>query len=298
MKKLVCCVSALAATFFAQAMSLSDARAQIGACIGDAAKMATVAKDLAAADQVAFLAEVNEAIAGMPGSNEAKAAAYLNANKAVLKSAAKGNLAALLAEVFATVSPEAMPMLCERLSADLFNRSADPTKSFTDEQFLTISESVMAKVNERMSSVENGAARSAFAVVMLVQASNGSPANLADVLVKTLPESAREAAGKEWIPAALGKGQPQSYEPILAAADAAAPMPASVVVLRIAGPQLLDTLLSRVVENTKLRGDWDPEFPNSGVIPLESEIEFPYERAYEHKDKIPSDEPHGYPNEY
>lgn len=276
MNKSFCLLFALASAFAVQAMSLSDARAQIGACVTDSSKMAAVVKGLSAADQVAFLAEVNEAIANMPGSNEAKAAAYLNANKAALKNAAKGNLATLLAEVFATVSPEALPILSERLAADLFSRTADPTKAYSDEQFVKIAETVMAKVADRMASVENGAARSAFAVVMLAQASNGSPADLVERLIKTLPEGSQDAARKEWIPAALGQGQDQSYEPILAGADAPAAMPVPVVVLRLAGPQLLDAMLGDVVENTPiLRGMGEVEFGTSGHSP----IEFPVEPA-------------------
>ena len=292
MNKLVCMVAAVIAAVAAQAVSLSDARAQISDCIADSAKMTAVVKGLSAADQVAFLSAVNEAIASMPGSNEAKAAAYLNANKAVLRGAAKGNLAALLAELFATVSPEDLPFLCERLAADLFNRGADPTKSYTDEQFVKIAETVMAKVNERMASVENGAARSSFAILMLVNASNGTPADLAEKLVKTLPEDSQEAALKEWIPAALGQGQAQSYEPLLEAADAVGPMPAKAVLIRMSGPQLLETLLGHVVETTELRGDWDHEFGTSGIAPLD----FPHERPYAHKDPIP--EPQGYPNQF
>ena len=276
MKKLIGCVLAFVAATSVQAMSLADARAQIAGCVANAAKMTSVVKELSAADQVAFLAEVNEAISNMPGSNEAKAAAYLNANKAALVGAAKGNLAALVAEVFATVSPEALPVLCERLAADLFNRTADPTKNYTDEQFQKIADSVMAKVTDRMASVENGAARSAFAIVMLVRASNGSPADLAETLVKTLPEASQEVARKEWIPAALGQDQAQSYEPILAGADASVAMPVPVVVLRLAGPQLLDAMLGDVVENTPiLKGMGDVELSTSGYAP----IEFPDEPA-------------------
>lgn len=290
MNKLVCLVVGLTAAIVAQAMSLSDARAQIGACVSDSSKMAAVVKDLSAADQVAFLAEVNEAIANMPGSNEAKAAAYLNANKAALKSAAKGNLATLLAEVFATVSPEALPILSERLAADLFSRTADPTKTYSDEQFMKIAETVMAKVNERMASVENGAARSAFAIVMMAQASNGTPADLVENLVKTLPEASQDAARKEWIPAALGQDQAQSYEPILAGADAPAAMPTPVVILRLAGPQLLDAMLGDVVENTPIiKGMGEVEYGTAGESPIDFPV-VPLSR--------PVDEPQGYQGQW
>ena len=46
--------------------ALAKARAQISQVIGDAAKMTAVMKSLPKAEQVAFLAEVNAAIAAMP----------------------------------------------------------------------------------------------------------------------------------------------------------------------------------------------------------------------------------------
>lgn len=287
MKKILCVAVSLVAAAVAQAISFSDARAQIGACIADSAKMTATMKSLPAADQAAFLASVNEAIASMPGSNEAKAAAYLNANKAALRGAAKGNVATLLAEVFATVAPEALPIVSESIATDLLSRTSDPTKTFTDEQFTKIAESAMKAVNERMSSVENGAARSAFAIAMLVQASGGTPADLTDRLVDTLPEASREVARKEWIPAATGKDGAKNYEPMLGAADAQTAAPVQTVVLRLAGPQVLDSLLSNLVEGIEILSNLHTrEFATSATETADTELMTP----------LPL-EPIGYPNQ-
>lgn len=252
MKKLIMAVSALAAGIAIAQVSLSAARAKIGDCISDPATMTATMKQLPADDQATFLAAVNEAISQMPGSSESKTAAYLNANRAALKGSAKGNLSTLVAEVFATVPPESLTVINENFAANLFNRKADPSKTYTDEQFTRIATNLMAKVNERTASVENGAARSAFAALMLLRASNGSPADLAETLVKTLPDSAQNAARNEWIPAAMGDGQPQSYEPILGAADAHDGMPSNNMVISIAGPQLIDSMLGDLVEGTPM----------------------------------------------
>lgn len=251
MKKTVFLASCLMATVVAHAMSLADARSQIGACIADPAKMTEVMKQVPAADQAALLADVNEAISKMRGSNEAKAAAYLRANKAAIRGAAKGNVATLIAETFATVAPEALPIVSETIANDLLSRTADPTKTYTDEQFTKIAESVMKVVVDRMASVENGAARAAFAISMLVQASGGTPADLADKLIDTLPEESRESARKEWIPGVTAK----NYEPMLDAADAQTAAPSPIVVLRLAGPQVMDALLSDMVNGTTLLND-------------------------------------------
>lgn len=269
MNKLVCCISCLMLAVTAGAISLADARAQIGDCISDPAKMTSVMKQVPAAEQAALLADVNEAISKMRGSNEAKAAAYLNANKAALRGAAKGNVATLLAEVYATVAPEALPIVSESIASDLMSRTADPTKTYTDEQFTRIAETVMKNVNERLGSVESGAARAAFAIAMLVEASGGTPADLTDRLINMLPEASREAARNEWIPAA--KGEDKNYEPLLGAADAQTAAPAPVVVLRLAGPQVIDALLADVFNGTDiLQTVADREFSTSATEMMDS----------------------------
>ena len=244
---------AAVATVFAQdkaQMSLAEARAKIGECIKTPATMTDTMKKLSAEDQKTFLAEVNEAISKMPGSNEALTATYLNVNRAALKGAQPGNLTALVAEVYATVPPESLTVINERFAADLFNRAADPTVKYTDEQYSQIAKSLVEKVAERNAQVENGAARTALAALMMVRASNGSPENLTDTLVEALPADSRSIARNEWIPAAMGENGAKTYEPILGAAEATGSMPSTEMVINIAGPQLLDALLVEVVEGT------------------------------------------------
>ena len=225
-------------------MSLADARGQIDQVIESPAKMKEVMKSLSAEDQKQFLADVNKAISEMPASIEEKTALFLNVDHAALTSAQKGNLMTLIAEVFATVPPESLTVINERFASDLLNRAANPEVTYTDEQFTKIALDIMTKVNERTEATDNGSTRSAFAILMLVRASNGSPADLADKLVDTLKnEEAKELARNEWIPAALGKdGRELGYEPILASADAGR-RPDFQQVLAVAGPQYLDGIL-------------------------------------------------------
>ncbi|MBO7721958.1 MAG: hypothetical protein J6T01_06095 [Kiritimatiellae bacterium] len=227
------------------AASIVDARVRIGEVIENPALMTDVIKSLSAADQATFLADVNKAIGEMPASVEEKAAKYLNVNHAALKGAKKGNVATLLSEVFATVSPDALVVINERFAADVVNRSADPAVNYTDEQFTKIAVELMNKINARTAETDNPSVRSAFAILMLVRASNGSPADLADKLIETMPsEEGRELAKTEWVPSALGAdGRTQSYEPMLASADVGR-RPDLDFVLVVAGPQHLDALLA------------------------------------------------------
>lgn len=302
MKKLMTFVVTALSASVLMAMSLADARAQIAGCVKDSSAMTATVKQLSAEDQVAFLTEVNAAITKMPGSNEEKAASLLNANKAALRGAAKGNKTAMLAEIFATVPVEDLPVLVERLSADMFNRAADPSATYTDEQFTEIAKNVMEAVLARTGSEREGAERAALAVVMLLKASNGTPADLSDKLIAMLPEQHREDARKTWIPAALGdsKGD-RNYEPILEAAEVDNIMPHNDVVIRIAGPQLLESMLGEIVEGTPTinrSGSWDhPGLANHDETADFIPPAFPIRPDLPDGPKVP-EEPRPYPFQY
>lgn len=228
-------------------ISLADARGKIDKAVESPAVMKEIMKRLSAADQKQFLADVNKAIGDLPASPEEKAAKYLNVNHAALTVAQKGNTAALLAEVFATVSPEALSVINERFAQDLVNRTANPNVTYTDEQFTKLAVETMNVINERVEETDNGSSRGTFAILMFLRTSNGTPADLADKLVDTLKhDDAKELAKNEWIPVALGKdGREQSYEPILAAADAGL-RPDYAQILVIAGPQQLESILADI----------------------------------------------------
>lgn len=232
----------------AKTLPLAEARQKIDGVVDGSESIASLIKQLSAEDQLTFLGDVNKAVSKMPASVEEKTAKHLNLNHAALKAVkGSGNVAALLAEVFATVPPEALTVINERFASDLFNRATDPKVTYTDAQFTDIALKLMETVNKRTAETDNASTRSAFAILMLLRASNGTPADLEDKLIATLPNAdARELAKSEWIPSALGKdGRELGYEPILASADAGR-RPDFDFVLVIAGPQLLDSLLQDI----------------------------------------------------
>ncbi len=251
----------------AQAASLADARRSIDKVIANPDVMKATMRTLSAADQKQFLADVNKAISDMPASTEEKTAKFLNVNSAALRGAARGNMVPLLAEVFATVSPEALTVINERFASDLFNRSADANTTYTDAQFTKIAQSVMTNVAARCEEADRSAPRATFAILMLVRASNGSPADLADKLIDTLKDDeAKEMARSEWVPAALGKDRPKSYEPLLASADAGN-SPDVDFVLKIAGPQYNDILILSLLASSA-----DPEVLIKGESPFHNSL--------------------------
>lgn len=199
--------------------ALAKARAQISQVIGDTTKMTAVMKSLPKAEQVAFLAEVNAAIAAMPGDSAERTATFVAVNNAALLGAQKGNALALVAEVYATVPPYALIAVGESLSSGLMNRAADKSVTYTDEQYARIAQMVVTKVNERAATESDAGIRSALAGLMLINASNNASPAIVDAVVAALPESVRNNAKNEWYPAAMANGNAKSYDPILAAAE-------------------------------------------------------------------------------
>ena len=219
-------------------ISLADARSRIDKAIESPQVMRAIMKHLSAEDQKQFLADVNKAIADLPASIEERSAKFLAVNTEALAGAEKGNVSELLAEMFATVPPEHLPVLVEQLGKGALSRSSASGEGYSDADFQRMAESLMKKVVARTAETDNGSPRSALAIVMLVMASNGSPADLSDKLIDMLQaEEARDLARSEWIPNALGlDNRDKSYESIMASADAGR-RPDLDYVLVIAGPQ-------------------------------------------------------------
>lgn len=244
-KKMMAVMLAVVACWaFAADDALANARTQIEQIIEQPQSMTSVIKGLSAADQLKFVAEVNAAISKMPGSIDEKTAKSLNVNRAALKGAAKGNVSQLIAEVFATVPVESLTIIGEQFAKEFLDRTADSSKSYTDAQFVQIATGVMKTINERVAETDNPSARSVLAVLMFEDASHGTPENLENVLLETIPnEEARELAKNDWLPAARDKENPQRFESLLSATNAKL-RPDLEFVLVIAGPQHLDSVMA------------------------------------------------------
>jgi hypothetical protein len=303
----------------AKVLPLAEARAQIGDAVENPDSLTDLMKSVAADDQATLLGDVNAAIANVPGSDEVRAATYVKANRAALKGAAKGNLLPLLAETFATVKIEDLTLLNERYAADVFNRAADSKRTYTDEQFTAIASNAMVTIRKRLVGSDAAAVRDAFAVLMFVRASNGTPADLRDVLVAGMAdEEAQKLAKEEWFPAALAEGEAKSYEPMLGYADAGK-MPDPVVAMRVLNTQRYEAMISDLAAamvgrdgkpvsdlwvGKEFTGDRDTYTQDIGLdrVPRTLRRDLPWNPDYRRKDMHgdgtiypdPRDESHGY----
>ena len=273
----------VAGVALAAKLSLAEARQRISKCIKDPVMLREVVKQLSPEDQVAFLGEINEAISRMPGADIDRNTAYLVVNREAVMAASAGNKTAMLAEVFATVSPEALTIINERFATELLNVGVDLAKNVEPDRFTRVALSVMEAVNKRCASVENSAERSTFAILMLLRASSDKVPGLDEKLIATLPEKARTTAQTEWIPAAMGRNQEQTYEPILKDVVNIR-MRTNKEVIMLPGSQLLESLLGEIIEHTPMINNSIHDQPNRDDAP-----------ARLRDNRIP--EPGGYPGQ-
>ena len=239
MKKFLVAMVAFAGTLAALAqMPRSEWHAKVGVCALEPAMLKATISQLSSADKTAFLAEVNDAISKMPGSVEVKAAKFLAANRAAVAGAGSADRLAVLAEVYATVPVEYLTVINEEMAKRDFSRP--PTMD--DSAFIGIVAAAMEKIVQRCASAESGSVRSAFAGLMFVRSAGSAAAAAESAVIAAMPEDARKDAESSWFPAALGKGQSPSYDPMLGVAQAG-DEPDHAVVITISQSQSLDSML-------------------------------------------------------
>jgi len=237
-KILTMCFAAIAVTLSAQ-MPRSEWHAKVGECALDPVVLKATISQLSSKDKTAFIAEVNEAISKMPGSSEVKAAQFLAANRAAVRGVGSADRGAALAEVYATVPPESLTVINEEFAKSEFSRSS----TMGDARFMNIVSNAMVRIAQRCASAESGALRTCFAGLMFIRVAGASAVDAQNAVIAALPTESQAEARNTWIPSALGKDQPQSYDPMLAAAQAGEE-PDHVTVIGIYSQQIVESMLA------------------------------------------------------
>ena len=245
-KRVMAMVAAAGALMLSAEMPRSEWHAKVGDCALDPAALRATIAQLSSADKTAFLAEVNEAIGKMPGSEEVKASKYLAANRAAVAGAGAEDRAAVLAEVYATASPESLTVINEEFAKGEFSRPS----TMSDEEYTNIVAQTMAKITQRTATAESGAVRAGFAGLMFIRAAGAASDAATAAAVAALPGEAQADAKGSWFPAALGQGGAATYDPMLAAAQAGEE-PDHAVVVSITRSQLVDSLLADLQGDNK-----------------------------------------------
>ena len=185
--------------------------------IGDAAKDATVAKELLTqvpvAEKVEFTQRLLKAITRMPLSPEEKQASLNKAAMACIGGTTLQNdeRYKVIAEVIAVVPVEYLPGLIGAL-AKRFNPKLN---NLTSEQYKVMAATTVKLAIERNKSTDDPAVRNTFAILLFLMAT--TPEETPDLrahLMSLLPDDKSRDLSKNWIDEAL-KG---NFEPMLTAA--------------------------------------------------------------------------------
>ncbi len=223
-------------------MSLAQARSKITELVSTPESIGGVMAQLSADNQKKFVSDINAAISNMRATVEEKAAKFYAVNKAILVAPGTKSKGSILAEIFAVVPTSALAVINERFASDLFNRAADPSRTYSDDEFTKIAQKSMSTIIERCEKADDASIRQSFAILMFVRASNGTPKDLDKTLVQMIPsKEAREIALDEWIGPALGKTGAKSYEPMLGVTDAGESIDVPMT-LGMIGPSIIDVM--------------------------------------------------------
>lgn len=187
----------------------------------------TAFQDLAKEDQVEFVKAVNKSMAEYIHDDDAKQdrqvyekrlrTVYI-VNRDAVRAAPEKERKAVIAEVFATAPMEALPGIADGFAQDLFNRKAAGLGA-DDDSFMEFLAATLMRVRNRLHSMpvdQYPGARSAFAVISFIKASEGKPEDLRDTSLFYVLTGSQNITRTVWIPAALGEDdKPPSYQPIL-----------------------------------------------------------------------------------
>ena len=263
MKKIMLAIVAVAGAMLLSAeMPRSEWHAKVGDCALDPNVLKETMSQLSSADKTAFLAEVNAAIDKMPGSAESKAAKFLAANRAAVTAAGPADRAAVLAEVYATVPPEALTVINEEFAKNEFARP--PTMD--EDEYTNIVAQTMAKIVQRTSEAESGSVRAAFAGLMFIRAAGSAADATLAIVLASLPSDVQGEAKDSWFPSALGStdDMTHSYDSLLASAQAGEE-PNIEVVAAIAPANSVDSMLSDLQSGSEVKGESTASIPGTAT---------------------------------
>ncbi|MEI7900875.1 MAG: hypothetical protein WCK89_11520 [bacterium] len=221
---------------------------KIGASVTSEAVLRETLGQVAPEEKVEFTQRVLKAVTRMPVSPEEKAAAFVRTAVACIASVTGETKYKVIAEVFAGVPVEYLPVVTEELA----KRFDQEYNKLSDEQYEKVACDALKVVFARNAQTDAPSVRDTFAILAFLRGAK-NPA-LKDTLLALLPDDRMRGLAASWLPAALDG----NYESLLAAADVEALALSYADVLRLVGHANLDRLLAAM----------DAGIPLSSVIGL------------------------------
>ncbi len=233
---------------------------KIGVSVTSEAVLRETLTQVSPDEKVEFTQRMLKAATRMPVSPEEKSAAFVRTSVACIASATGETKYKVMAEVFAGVPVEFLPVVTEELA----KRFDQEYNKLSDELYEKIAGDALKVVFARNAQTDAPSVRDTFAILAFLRGAK-NPA-LQDKLLALLPNDRMRGLAASWIPPAL---KDRNYEAMLAAADVQALVLAYGDVLRLVGHTNLDRLLAVMDSGLPLSwvvGSSPDTLPSSGFI--------------------------------
>lgn len=213
---------------------------KVGASVSSDAVLRETMANLAPADKVEFAQRVIKAATRLPAGPDEKSAALVKSAVACIAGATGEVKQQVIAEVFAGVPVEFLPVVTEELA----KRCDQGYNKLSNEQYEKIATDTLAASVTRNAETDAPSVRNAFTILAFVRGAQ-DPA-LQNKLIAQLPDERMRNLAASWLPPALKE---KKYDAMLAAADVDDVDIRSEVLLRLVGHSNLDRLLADLNAN-------------------------------------------------
>lgn len=237
---------------------------KVGASVSSDAVLRETMTSLAPADKAEFAQRVIKAATRLPVGPDEKSAALVKSAVACIAGATGEVKQQVIAEVFAGVPVEFLPVVTEELA----KRFDQAYNKLSNEQYEKIATDALAASVKRNAETDAPSVRNAFTILAFVRGAQ-DPA-LQNKLIAQLPDERMRNLAASWLPPALKE---KKYDALLAAADVDDVDIRSEVLLRLVGHSNLDRLLADLNANLGVKPvEWVDETGTNTVettwIPL------------------------------
>lgn len=229
------------AGFRAQAEELTRSQwlKSIGASVKDLAALTETLSGVPAVDKVEFTQKLMKATARLPVEPAEKGAALVRNAVGVISSSSGEIKQEVIAEVFAGVQIEHLPLVTEELA----KRFDQEVNQLTNEQFEQIATDTLNFAVQRNAKADMPSVRNTFVALAFLHGSKD--ATLKNKLISLLPDERQRNLAAAWIPPALE----HNYEPMLVASDVEPVEMRQDLLLPLVGRSNLDRLLADLTAN-------------------------------------------------
>lgn len=221
---------------------------KIGSSVMSVAVLRETLAQVELGERVEFTHRVLKAVTRLPVGPDEKAASFVRTAVACIAGVTGELKYKVIAEVFAGVPVEFLPVVTEELA----KRFDQEYNHLSDEMYEKIATEAVKVAVERNAKTDEPSVRNTFVILAFLR--GAKVAGLQDKLLALLPDERMRKLAASWLPDALNK---RNYDALLAAADVDALPISNDAMLYLIGPGALDRLLyelntgaslSRVIE--------------------------------------------------